>query len=255
MQSPGVFPRVIKVCEECHTTYVWNPKRNPTQRFCSALCRNRATAKQTQKRQLVMCDGCQKPFGRRMSAVTRTRQQLNTFCSKTCQKAYYEHHGDPRSKRVSRKCKYCHKTFLMYRSWLAKKRASGEYCSKACMFAYRRETGNPRSKRGPYDGRFTDHQGYVLVSQNGKRVREHRLIMEQMIGRPLEPWEQVHHLDSDRSHNTSENLELWAKGQPNGSRAEFYAADYMRLARERYKLLKEIEKLQCDTQARQEVVV
>ena len=37
---------------------------------------------------------------------------------------------------------------------------------------------------------------------------EHRLIMEEYLGRPLEPDEIVHHVDNNKKHNELENLEL-----------------------------------------------
>lgn len=49
-------------------------------------------------------------------------------------------------------------------------------------------------------------------------IYEHRLVVEQRIGRHLLPDENIHHLNGDRSDNRSENLELWVTKQPKGQR-------------------------------------
>ena len=49
---------------------------------------------------------------------------------------------------------------------------------------------------------------------------EHRLIMEEMIGRLLEKHETVHHKNGNRLDNRPENLELWSVRQPKGQRVE-----------------------------------
>jgi len=43
------------------------------------------------------------------------------------------------------------------------------------------------------------NKGYVL---------KHRYIMAQILGRPLERWEQVHHRDGNKTNNSPSNLEL-----------------------------------------------
>lgn len=61
--------------------------------------------------------------------------------------------------------------------------------------------------------------GYIrLTLPGGRRVMEHVHVMEQYIGRRLEPGENVHHLNGITSDNRIENLELWLTMQPTGQR-------------------------------------
>lgn len=46
------------------------------------------------------------------------------------------------------------------------------------------------------------------LSDVGGYAYEHRVVMEETIGRPLEPWEIVHHIDGDKLNNTPDNLSL-----------------------------------------------
>ena len=49
---------------------------------------------------------------------------------------------------------------------------------------------------------------YKEIVVNGKRVREHRWLMEQHLGRSLESWEHVHHIDGNHLNNSLNNLEV-----------------------------------------------
>lgn len=75
-------------------------------------------------------------------------------------------------------------------------------------------------------GRITTPSGYVKKHSPEHPynvmgyVLEHRLVMEQMIKRFLEPNEEVHHKNGIRNDNSEENLELWVKSQPPGQRVD-----------------------------------
>ena len=86
-------------------------------------------------------------------------------------------------------------------------------------------------------------KGYHLVTvAPGRTAMAHRVRMEELLGRPLRRGETVHHVNGDRSDNTtsgalderyrSGNLELWSSWQPAGQRVSDkveYAAALLRL--------------------------
>jgi HNH endonuclease len=82
-----------------------------------------------------------------------------------------------------------------------------KYCSLECFWTIPKPKGsNHPSWKG---GRYTTEEGYIrLHTVSGKQILEHRLVMEQKIGRPMLPTETVHHRNGIRSDNRPENLEL-----------------------------------------------
>jgi len=124
-------------------------------------------------------------------------------------------------KLSSYKSKYCQK----HKGIAISISLKGTHCSKNTEFKKGRANPNKGIKRPEFSGekcptwtggRWKMKIGYIMkYSPNhphtikGCYVYEHRLIMESIIGRFLDPKEVVHHIDGNRSNNSPENLMLF----------------------------------------------
>jgi hypothetical protein len=82
------------------------------------------------------------------------------------------------------------------------------------------DIGPVGATRAPAGSGSTNKQGYRIRSIGGRSVQEHRLVMEQVLGRKLHDHENVHHINGIRDDNRIANLEIWTKSQPCGQRPQ-----------------------------------
>ena len=227
----------MKTCAnpECGNSYISN---HPTKKYCSKKCSVRAYFLKHHPKRIITCanHGCDKEI-----ITTRKR---HIYCCRECsvQGAYKLQHGLKKEQKCDNT--ECSKTFIPYRRNTqkycsekcanhqnSKKRivhifqcaiCNSQYeafkqgkntkktCSKQCQRVYLRKLKPPKVCKNP--------QGYLSILDNGKRKLQHRIVMEQHIGRKLLKHENVHHKNGIRDDNRIENLELWNTSQPCGQR-------------------------------------
>lgn len=129
---------------------------------------------------------------------------VGRFCSRDC------HNAHQRRSRVTLKCPVCKQEFSLGKANAAG-RGENPTCSRDCDTL--RRTTNTVGRL--HNGRpaVRDHAGYIRVWEpdhpNAFRngwVLEHRLVMEQVLGRYLTTGEHVHHINGQKWDNRPENL-------------------------------------------------
>lgn len=101
--------------------------------------------------------------------------------------------------------------------WPKKNPTCSRTCARVIMRAVNTGSGNPFFKGGEVIG----DDGYIYVLKGGLshherklfpqkkgRILKHRLVMSRHLGRALESYEEVHHVDGDKRHNVVSNLFL-----------------------------------------------
>lgn len=133
------------------------------------------------------------------------------YCSQKCHGIDQQGSGSGITPNVIFDCVVCGKRVETYRSPSAT--IDARYCSLKCLGIAQLGEGNP-SFTG---GRVVMNNGYINILNPSHPhadargyMLEHRLVVEERIGRILGRKEIVHHIDGNPSNNESSNLQLFA---------------------------------------------
>lgn len=145
---------------------------------------------------------------------------------KSAKKAYWANPSKARQdkRKIPKVCEVCGVEYLA-------RSQTTRACTRSCSARLAHMEGRANRLGGPgaanptwKGGRKTNAQGYVLVwvppgtPGRGKNayMMEHRLVMQEKIGRPLEAWEIVHHRNGVKDDNRPANLEIVTRARHAG---------------------------------------
>lgn len=219
----GAASRLVKLtCAQCGAAVLRQPSAVPKgNAFCSMDCTTayrRDNAASSTGSVVKACRVCGEEF--------RSSPSMNRlYCSQGCfwtisrgRKRNYPKRENT-APTVTKPCGFCGEPVT--------RRVSDSrpqvFCNRSCAAKIRHQGGRPPCKQigdtirnyGGYDNTYVgpDHpmnnRGYALA---------HRLVMSEIIGRPLLSDENVHHINGVKDDNRPENLELWVTKQPKGQR-------------------------------------
>ena len=166
-------------------------------------------------------------LGRTESAVKSKKKELGLFKNKSERIILKgEFHPNWKGGKIKTNCAYCGKE-IEKEKWRVDCYVNN-FCNRKCQGKYMSK--NRIGKNHPrYKGNFKTSDGYVFLylpehpfCDNKGYMKEHRIIMEDFLGRYLTKEEVVHHINHIRDDNRIENLMLFPT---NKAHSKFHAKE------------------------------
>lgn len=213
----------MSICAHCGKEFSGRP--NWGRKFCSSSCyHTHDNGTERVERVSFSCGVCGTEFRRapgELAAYRKKWGQDPKYCSRSCG-------GKGRMLSDAKwqvDCMQCGTPMPIQRKPGGQVNRQRKLCSTECRKAYKlAEHERLRPAEDRETQRSITRQGYVrlrfpnMYGTKGREVLEHRLAMEQHIGRELLPEETVHHVNGVRDDNRLENLELFSSRHGPGQR-------------------------------------
>ena len=156
--------------------------------------------------------------------VPEIHRELLNFDKQEMQ-GLYRRPGGGRRLMIIRVCRGCRKEGWYKVHNIRAKLANCTYTGY-CLPCGKKQVANFREQNHAWRGGIHYQRGYRMIrtyTEHPQRdfngyVFEHRLVMEEILGRFLKTYENVHHINGIKDDNRPENLEVWTRTQPKGVR-------------------------------------
>lgn len=164
------------------------------------------------------CLFCHKDF----NAAKKTTK----YCCRSCQSShlsqlYGKQRAEKRKNGKTLSCQHCNQDYYVpaYRIEISK------FCSRKCLGLAHPEIAEKARSNSPLMKRAgkSEPRKYVVITVDGKRVREHRYVMEKFLGRKLSKNEHVHHINGNPQDNRIENLQVLTNSEHQKLELSFFS--------------------------------
>ena len=167
----------------------------------------------------INCRSCEISF--------KPKRSSTKCCSRSCSSKYVATIvGETRAKKrmngLMLTCQQCSNQFYAPKYRLE----SAKFCSRRCLalahpeISLKARTNSPIMKRAG----LKESRKYVVITVNGKKVREHRYVMENLLGRKLQSHEHIHHINGNPTDNRIENLQVLTNSEHQKLELSFFSS-------------------------------
>jgi len=169
----------------------------------------------------INCLNCSKEFKPKRSSAK--------YCCRSCQsthigKLYGKERASSKKNGLTLVCGVCFHEFYVpnYR------KDSTKFCSRRCTSIANPENTKKAQNASPIIKRsgLSEKRKYVVITINGRQIREHRHVMQVHRGRLLDRNEYVHHINGDPTDNRIENLQVMTNSEHQKLELSFFSLKF-----------------------------